>query len=165
MVPYHRQEFYRCDIGRDRLIIVVKKHEFIGNYGDKVEIWWGSQWVLIYIFWLCNQRILWSGSCVGGSFNPVRCWYSEILSSCRKNFTIQSDNASNFASQELIPFVFSMNTKLDDGRKIVFRRWIFTEAQTGKTRLDTHYSFLNKNFNHMWRMKMIYSLKVILWGL
>ena len=25
-------------------------------------------------------------------------------------------------------------------------RWIFTEAQTGKTLLDTHYSFLNKNF-------------------
>ena len=25
-------------------------------------------------------------------------------------------------------------------------RWIFTEAHTGKTRLDTHYSFINKTF-------------------
>ena len=31
-------------------------------------------------------------------------------------------------------------------KKIVLSRWIFTEAQTGKTRLDTHYSFLNKHF-------------------
>ena len=25
----------------------------------------------------------------------------------------------------------------------MFSRWIFTEAQTGKIRLDTHYSFIN----------------------
>ena len=29
---------------------------------------------------------------------------------------------------------------------MVLSRWIFTEAQTGKTRLGTHYSFINKNF-------------------
>ena len=61
-----------------------------------------------------------------------------------KNITIQLDNASGFASQELIPFIFNINTRLDDERNVVLRRWIFTEAQTGKTRLETHYSFLNK---------------------
>ena len=29
-------------------------------------------------------------------------------------------------------------------KNVVLSRWIFTEAQTGKTRLGTHYSFLNK---------------------
>ena len=31
-----------------------------------------------------------------------------------KKVTIQSDNASGFASQELISFVFNMNSRLDD---------------------------------------------------
>ena len=31
-----------------------------------------------------------------------------------KKFIIQSDNASGFSSQELIPFIFDMNTRLDD---------------------------------------------------
>ena len=39
--------FYRWYIGRYKLIILVKSQEFVGNYGDKVESWWGSQWVLI----------------------------------------------------------------------------------------------------------------------
>ena len=39
-----------------------------------------------------------------------------------------------------------MNTRLDDETDVVLSRWIFTEAQTVKTRLDTHYLFLNKTF-------------------
>ena len=35
-----------------------------------------------------------------------------------------------------------MNTRLDD--TFFFSRWIFIETQTGKTRLDTQYSFINK---------------------
>ena len=31
-----------------------------------------------------------------------------------KKFIIQSDNASGFASQEIILFIFNMNTRLDD---------------------------------------------------
>lgn len=53
--------------------------------------------------------------------------------------TIQSDNASCFSSQDLIPFIYFMNK--DAGVKI--SKWIFTEAQTGKGRLDTHFSYLN----------------------
>ena len=45
-----------------------------------------------------------------------------------KKFIIQSDNASGFASQELIPFIFNMNTRLDDEKNGVLRRWIFIEA-------------------------------------
>ena len=61
-----------------------------------------------------------------------------------KKVIIQSDNASGFASQDLVPFIFSINTSLDDENNVVLIIWVFTEAQTGKTRLDTHYSFLNK---------------------
>ena len=39
-----------------------------------------------------------------------------------------------------------MNSILDDEKNVVLRRWIFKETQTGKTRLGTHYSFLNKFF-------------------
>ena len=34
-----------------------------------------------------------------------------------KKVIIQSDNSGGFASQELIPFVFNMNTRIDDGGK------------------------------------------------
>ena len=34
-----------------------------------------------------------------------------------KKFIIQSDNASGFASQELIQFIFSINNRLDDEKK------------------------------------------------
>ena len=78
-----------------------------------------------------------------------------------KNVIIQSDNASGFASRELIPFIFNMNTILGDEKNVVLSRWIFSEAKTGKTRSDTHYSFLNKHFKHMSRMTIKYSLKMI----
>ena len=78
-----------------------------------------------------------------------------------KKVIIQSDNSSGFASQELITFILNMNTRLDDEKNVVLRIWIFTKAQTGKTLLDNHYSFINKNFKYMWRMTMKYSLKMI----
>ena len=39
-----------------------------------------------------------------------------------------------------------MKTRLDDGKNVVLSIWIFIEAQTGRTQLDTHYSFINKRF-------------------
>ena len=50
-----------------------------------------------------------------------------------KKVVIQSDNTSGFYSQELVFFIFNMNTRLDDEKNVVLSRWIFTEAQTGKT--------------------------------
>ena len=50
-----------------------------------------------------------------------------------KEVIIPSDNASGFSSQELILFVFNMNTRLDDEKNVVLSRWIFKEAQTVKT--------------------------------
>ena len=35
-----------------------------------------------------------------------------------KKVTIHSDNASGFASQELIPLIFNMNTRLDDEKHL-----------------------------------------------
>ena len=49
-----------------------------------------------------------------------------------KKFIIQSDNASGFASQELIPFIFNIKTRLDDLKNVVLSIWIFTGAHTGK---------------------------------
>ena len=34
-----------------------------------------------------------------------------------------------------------MNTRLDDEKNVVLIRWVFIEAQIGKTRLGNHYSF------------------------
>ena len=44
-----------------------------------------------------------------------------------------------------------MNTRIYDENNVVLSRWIFTKSQSGKTQLDTHYSFLNlkKNQAHV----------------
>ena len=66
-----------------------------------------------------------------------------------KSIIFQSDNASCFASQELIPFIHHINTQMRDDRddSVQVTRWLFTEEQTGRGRLDTHFSFLNIKFN------------------
>ena len=78
-----------------------------------------------------------------------------------KKVIIQSDNASGFSSQELIPFILNMNTILYDEENAVLIILVFTKAHTGKTLLDNHYSFIDKNSKHLWRMTMKYSLKMI----
>ncbi len=55
----------------------------------------------------------------------------------------QSDNASCFASQELIPFIYHLNAESQVNGCPKISTWIFTEAQTGRGRLDTHFSYLN----------------------
>eukprot|EP00957_Ditylum_brightwellii_P203889 15336682-Ditylum_brightwellii.AAC.1 len=56
---------------------------------------------------------------------------------------VQSDNASCFASQNLIPYVFHMNASNQEKGLPLIIRWIYTEAQTGRGRLDTHFSYMN----------------------
>lgn len=58
---------------------------------------------------------------------------------------IESDNASCFASQNHIPFILHLNEE-NKRHGIRISRWIFTEAQTGKGVLDTHFSYLNVIF-------------------
>lgn len=69
-----------------------------------------------------------------------------------KQVVLQSDNASGFASQELIPFIFNMNKQLGEQNKPVFTKWIYTEAQTGKSHLKTHFSYFNIKSNPMLKM-------------
>ena len=65
--------------------------------------------------------------------------YSEI-----KEIIFQSDNASCFSSLDLIPFIYNLNKKaIHDKTMPLISKWIFTEAQTGRGRLDTHFSFVN----------------------
>lgn len=42
----------------------------------------------------------------------------------------QSDNATCFASQELIPFIYHLNEENDTSIRII--KWLYTEAQTGR---------------------------------
>lgn len=63
-----------------------------------------------------------------------------------KEIIIQSDNASCFASQELIPFIYHTNKESRIKKMPIISKWIFTEAQTGRGKLDTHFSYLNKVF-------------------
>lgn len=60
-----------------------------------------------------------------------------------KNIVIQSDNASCFASQELVPFIFHLNQESAEKSGPRISKWLFTEAQTGRGRLDTHFSYIN----------------------
>ena len=53
---------------------------------------------------------------------------------------LQSDNATCFASQDLIPFIYHIN---EDLAGLNIAKWIYTEAQTGRGRLDTHFSYIN----------------------
>ena len=53
---------------------------------------------------------------------------------------LQSDNASCFASQDFIPYIYSLNRRRNIPSIV---KWIYTEAQTGRGRLDTHFSYLN----------------------
>ena len=55
----------------------------------------------------------------------------------------QSDNATCFASQELIPFIYHLNAESKQKGFPIITNWIFTETQTGRGRLDTHFSYLN----------------------
>ena len=64
------------------------------------------------------------------------------------NIVFQSDNDTCFASQDLIPYLHHINSQLkNDGSKLIISRWIYTEAQMGHGRLDTHFSYLNVKFS------------------
>src|SRR4051794_21419167 len=61
----------------------------------------------------------------------------------RNKLICETDNATCYASQMLIPFIFNFNRASPDVKII---KWIYTEAQTGKGRLDTHFSYINTLF-------------------
>ena len=60
-----------------------------------------------------------------------------------KQIILQSDNATCFSSQELIPYIYHLNHKSSNIGNPVISEWIYTEAQTGRGRLDTHFSYIN----------------------
>ena len=63
-----------------------------------------------------------------------------------ESVNLQSDNASCFASQENIPFIYHMNDTWTHELTLAILAWLFNEAQTSKGRLDTHFSFVNTFF-------------------
>ena len=68
----------------------------------------------------------------------VKTNYPEI-----REIIVQSDNATCFASQELIPFIYHLNAKSRTTGAPIISKWIYTEAQTGRGRLDTHFLYMN----------------------
>ena len=62
-----------------------------------------------------------------------------------KTIFFQSDNASGFSSSNVITFIFNLNSCNKKNNVLVISRWIFTETQTGKKKLDAHFSCLNIN--------------------
>jgi hypothetical protein len=57
----------------------------------------------------------------------------------------QSDNATCFSAHSFIVLIYLLNVRLEK-HNIRVARWIFTEAQSGKSRLDTHFAYVNLVF-------------------
>jgi hypothetical protein len=57
-----------------------------------------------------------------------------------KEIFLQSDNATCFSSQAIIHFIHHLNA---ENPSVTINKWIFTDAQTGCGRLDTHFSYVN----------------------
>lgn len=72
-----------------------------------------------------------------------------IVSFVKDKFTmvsktiLQSDTVTCFASQNLISFIFHMNASKRGGGFPMTTKSIFTEAQTVRGRLDTHFTYTN----------------------
>jgi hypothetical protein len=62
-----------------------------------------------------------------------------------KEVIIISDNAGAFSSASNLPFVYALNKGQVGDLQI--RAWAYTEAQTGKSFLDTHFSFVNRQLH------------------
>ena len=62
----------------------------------------------------------------------------------QKEFILQLDNASGFALQKLIPFIFNMNTRLDDEKMLCWA---------------DGYSQKNRQENHDWILTIHFSIK------
>ncbi|XP_040564364.1 uncharacterized protein [Lepeophtheirus salmonis] len=60
--------------------------------------------------------------------------------SCIKEICFQSNNASCFVSQELIPYIYHLNKETSTP---IVCKWLFTEVQTGRDHLDTHFSHID----------------------
>ena len=59
-----------------------------------------------------------------------------------RKVVLVSDNGSHFSSYDVMYFIYRMNARLHaEGIQIMVVRYVFTEAQWGKSRLDTHFSY------------------------
>eukprot|EP00957_Ditylum_brightwellii_P055068 4173980-Ditylum_brightwellii.AAC.1 len=60
-----------------------------------------------------------------------------------KEIVLQSNNATCFASQDHIPFLFHTNAESHNNGNPIVTKWIYTKTQTGRGHLATHFSYLN----------------------
>lgn len=83
-----------------------------------------------------DQDVATSIALVDALVHHIRKTYPQI-----KSMFIISDNGSHFSSFDMLYFIHRLNERLKD---MEFRvaRWIFTEPQWGKSRLDTHFAYL-----------------------
>lgn len=83
-----------------------------------------------------------------------------------KRIVLQSDNASGYSSAEDIRSIYQMNQS--SSNLPIVEHWINTEAQKGKTILDTRFSFVGKQFQkfvasgRIWTQSRKYSRHCVL---
>ena len=65
------------------------------------------------------------------------------------NTILQSDNSTCCASWNYVPFIYNLNAKLRENNKATITNWIYTETQTGKSKLDTYFPILISSSNYM----------------
>ena len=94
------------------------------------------------------QQVIKGVECIGLTYNYFDVVVQEktIVKQIKVQFSeltelmLGSDNASCLASHDSIPYILHTNTRLN-GVKVT--NWVYTEACTGKNRLDSHFSFVN----------------------
>jgi hypothetical protein len=64
-----------------------------------------------------------------------------------KTVSIQSDNASCYSCSGHVHFLLAFNDHARRAGRPTIREWVFTEAQTGKTALDAHFSYVQQRLN------------------
>jgi hypothetical protein len=67
---------------------------------------------------------------------------------------VQSDNATHYSGSSVFRWVIQRNQEWRAAGQATIARWIFTEAQRGKTALDGHNSFVSMKLDQFVRRGM-----------
>ena len=84
----------------------------------------------------------------------VQCSLPFLLEEMKARFpfintiSLLSDNAPTFSSTEHMSFLYELNQAANLKRLPIVKRWTYSEAQTGKSQLDVHFSYLNILFRN-----------------
>ena len=114
--------------------------------GERRETESGHEWGLAYRFtdFICKGNSTQDAKQVQLLLKNIVAQVHRKYKEEIKKITIVSDGASCFSSQDHIPFIQFLNTNSASNNEPEIFNWIFTESQTGKSPLDTHFSYDQK---------------------